>query len=234
MEQAVKQRLVGAAVLTALAVITLPMVFDTERAPGVQVRETIPPAPTYPEVAITEPKPVALPPDRPAAEPVPVADMYKMDNEQAPAAEDEAADQAAAVEPAPAPQPPVAPQVSSMAKTPVAAKPSNATKTASAPPAATLPALPAAPGGKLDASGIPESWVVQVIATSDPKKADSLIAELKLNGYPAFSRVTHDAKGDMVKVLVGPKLDKAQATRMKQKLDREMGMQTTVKPFSAK
>ncbi|HQQ63953.1 MAG TPA: SPOR domain-containing protein, partial [Pseudomonadales bacterium] len=37
MEQAVKQRLVGAAVLTALAVITLPLVFDTRRPETVRV-----------------------------------------------------------------------------------------------------------------------------------------------------------------------------------------------------
>ena len=82
MEQAVKQRLVGAAVLTAIAVITLPMIFDTERPPGVQVQETMPPAPQYPAVTMPEPKPVELPADRPTAEPVPVSDMYAMNNDQ--------------------------------------------------------------------------------------------------------------------------------------------------------
>ena len=82
MEQAVKQRLVGAAVLTAIAVITLPMIFDTERPLGVQVQETMPPAPEYPAVAMPEPKPVELPADRPTAEPVPVSDMYAMNNDQ--------------------------------------------------------------------------------------------------------------------------------------------------------
>lgn len=212
MEQAVKQRLVGAAVLTALAVITLPMVFDTERAPGVQVRETMPPAPTYPEIAINEPKPVALPEDRPAGDPVPVADMYKMDSEQAADTSD------VAVGPVVANDQPV----------------TSPAQPASVPQASSLPPLPAAPGGKLDPTGVPESWVVQVAAMSDRSKADSLIAKLKLNGYAAFSHVSHDAKGDTIRVLVGPKLDKAQAVRMKQKLDREMGMQTMVKPFSPK
>jgi DedD protein len=78
LEQAVKQRLVGAVVLTALAVITLPMIFDTERPQGVQVEEVMPPAPEFPAVATPEPQPVALPPDRPAGDPVPVAEMYQM------------------------------------------------------------------------------------------------------------------------------------------------------------
>lgn len=212
MEQAVKQRLVGAAVLAAIAVITLPMVFDAERPPGVQVQESIPPAPEFPAVTMPEPQPVQLPADRPAGDPVPVADMYQMNSE--PPAE-------ASVAPAPAttqspPQPtPAAPAASTSATT-------------------NLPPLPAAPGGKLDATGIPESWVVQVAAMSDRKKADSLIAKLKLNGYAAFAHTSHETVGDTIRVFVGPKLDKAQAVKMKQKLDREMGTQTMVKPFSPK
>jgi DedD protein len=213
LEQAVKQRLVGAAVLTALAVITLPLIFDTERPPGVQVQETMPPAPEFPAVAMPEPKPVELPADRPASDPVPVADMYPMGDEQAASTNDEAAEQGAAV---------VTPVAPAKNPAPGALQP------------AALPALPASPGGKLDASGVPQSWVVQVAAMSDPKKADSLIADLKLKGYPAFTHKTHDAGGDTIRVFVGPKLDKAQAVKMKQKLDREMSIQTMVKPFSSK
>ena len=202
MEQAVKQRLAGAAVLTALAVITLPLIFDTERAPGVQVQETIPVAPEYPEVVTPEPKPVELPADRPVGEPVPVADMYAMNSDQPADAND------------------------SLDAAPVAA----------AIPAATtsLPPLPAAPGGKLDASGVPESWVVQVAAMSDRSKADALIAKLKLNGHAAFAHTTHDSAGDVIRVFVGPKLDRAQAVKTKKKIDREMSLQTMVKPFSPK
>lgn len=208
MEQAVKQRLVGAAVLTAIAVITLPMIFDTERPPGVQVQETMPPAPDYTAVTMPEPKPVELPADRPTADPVPVSDMYAMNNDQ-PADADSAPTSAS-------------PATSSVVTTP---------KTSAA---ANLPPLPAAPGGKLDASGIPESWVVQVAAMSDRSKADALIAKLKLNGYPAFAHTTHDSAGETIRVFVGPKIDRAQAVKIKQKIDREMSLQTMVKPFSPK
>jgi DedD protein len=213
LEQAVKQRLVGAAVLTAIAVITLPMIFDTERPPGVQVQETMPPAPEYPAVAMPEPKPVELPADRPTADPVPVSDMYAMNNDQQ----------------ADADSVPATPATTSSAATPAVANPKTASSSA-----ASLPPLPAAPGGKLDASGIPESWVVQVAAMSDRSKADALIAKLKLNGYAAFAHTTHDSAGDTIRVFVGPKIDRAQAVKIKQKIDREMSLQTMVKPFSPK
>ena len=208
MEQAVKQRLVGAVVLTALAVITLPMIFDTERPQGVQVEEVMPPAPEFPAVATPEPQPVALPLDRPAGDPVPVAEMYQMAGDPPADTADKTAEPVVA-----AVAPPAQPAAS---------------QALPAPP----PPLPAAPGGKLDTTGMPESWVVQVAAMSDRKKADALMADLKLKGYPAFFHISHDAKGDTIRIFVGPKLDKKQAISMKQKLDREMGLQTMVKPFS--
>lgn len=211
MEQAVKQRLAGAAVLTALAVITLPLIFDTERAPGVQVQEAIPPAPEYPAVTMPEPQTVAPPADRPTAEPVPVADMYPMSNDQPAPATDAA--------PVPAP-------TTTAAVTAVASPVPQAS--------ANLPPLPAAPVAKLDASGVPESWVVQVAAMSDRNKADALIAKLKLNGYAAFAHTTRDSAGEVIRVFIGPKLDRAQAVKIKQKIDREMSLQTMVKPFSPK
>ena len=69
---------------------------------------------------------------------------------------------------------------------------------------------------------------------SDHNKADALIAKLKLNGYAAFAHTAHDSAGDTIRVFVGPKLDRAQAVKIKQKIDREMSLQTMVKPFSPK
>ncbi len=214
LEQAVKQRLVGAMVLAAIAVVTLPIIFDAERTPSVQVPETIPPAPSYPPV-ITEPaKPAPLPPDRPTEEPTPVADMYSM------AQDGEEKDGEEKIKPA--------------AETVQTAVPATNTQ-AVAPAIATgkpVPAVPPAPGGKLNASGTPEGWVVQVAAMSDRKKVDALVAELKLRGYTVFTHTTQDDKGKTTRVYVGPKLDKAQAVRIKQQIDREQKLQTIVKPFA--
>lgn len=234
LEQAVKQRLVGVAVLAALAVITLPMIFDTERPPAVQVPEDIPPRPVMPEVAMPAPQPVELPADRPPGEPVPVGQMYQMAGDE-PAdtsdidippggvADDTLRAIAPGVAASTAPQPVVSPPVEPV-QTPAPVPPPV---TQSAPPANSLPPLPAAPASKLDAHGLPEGWVVQVAALSDAKKADSLVAQLKLDGYPAFTR----KQDGTTRVLVGPKADKAQAVRLKQQLDREMKIQTMVKQF---
>jgi DedD protein len=216
LEQAVKQRLAGAAVLAALAIITLPLIFDTERAPGVQVPEAVPPQPVYPAVVVEEPRPVAPPPDRPAGESALVSDMYPLNNDAPPSAADTV----------PVAPPPAAP-------TPAPAKPAVTNPAAAqTQTAAALPPLPAAPVAKLDASGVPESWVVQVAAMSDRSKADALVARLKLNGYAAFTHVTRDSAGEVSRVFVGPKLERAQAVKIKQKIDREMSLQTMVKPFS--
>jgi DedD protein len=236
LEQAVKQRLVGAAVLTALAVITLPLIFDTGRPPAVQVTEVIPPAPETPAVAMPEPQPVELPADRPTADPVPVGEMYQM--------ADKPADTSATVDGAPVdgavPASPDGMESPVQATTPAVEKPVPVSKPLPAKPVAPktpavtdkkpLPPLPAAPGTKLDAHGLPESWVVQVAAVSDASKADSLVAELKLNGYAAFTR----KQDGTIRVLVGPKAYKADAARLKQQLDREMKTQSMLKPFAAK
>ncbi|HNL92936.1 MAG TPA: SPOR domain-containing protein [Pseudomonadales bacterium] len=205
MEQAVKQRLVGAMVLAAIAVVTLPIIFDAERPPSVQVPEVIPPAPAYPPVAVQNPNPVALPPDRPTEEPTPVADMYAMS--QGTGVE-------AAVEPVPE------------------QKPSTAVA-AAVPNGKSVPPVPPAAGGKLNKNGTPEAWVVQVAAMSDQKKIDALVAGLKLRGHTVFTRTTPDGKGNKTtRVYIGPKLDKAQALKIKQQIDIEQKLQTIVKPFT--
>lgn len=214
MEQAVKQRLVGAMVLAAIAAVTLPIIFDAERPPGVQVPETIPPAPVYQPVVTQPAQPVALPPDRPTEEPTPVADMFAMNQD---------ADPHAQAEPATAPN--TAQQKVSEQKNTAAVAPAVAN-------GKSVPAVPAAPGGKLNQHGTPEAWVVQVAAMTDKQKIDQLQASLKLRGHTVFTRTMSDSKGNKItRVYVGPKLDKAQALKLKQQIDSEQKLQSIVKPF---
>ncbi len=213
MEQAVKQRLVGAMVLAAIAAVTLPIIFDAERPPGVQVPEVIPPAPVYQPVVTQPAQPVALPADRPTEEPTPVADMFAMNQD---------ADPQAAAEP--------------IATTQTAEQKATEQKTAAVAPAVpsgkSVPAVPPAPGGKLNAHGTPEAWVVQVAAMTDKQKIDQLQASLKLRGHTVFTRTMPDSKGNKItRVYVGPKLDKAQALKLKQQIDSEQKLQSIVKPF---
>lgn len=226
MEQAVKQRLVGAAVLTALAVITLPMVFDTRRPESVKVSETIPAQPTLAPVEVQEPKPVPLlDGGADGKAPVAVADMYHLD-----------ADKPAEVDPAvETEQPVIADKPVDVSQQPsVVSKTAPATPKTPIPDLKPLPPVPPAPGGKLNAANMPEAWVVQVGAVNDKKKAEAMIAELKLNGHPAFSTVSHGDKGDTIRVFVGPKLDKAKANQLRQRIDQDLGVKSMVVSFTPK
>ncbi len=55
MDDSLKQRLVGAVVLLALAVIFVPVLFDRERLEPIDSRTRIPPAPEIPPLDIPEP-----------------------------------------------------------------------------------------------------------------------------------------------------------------------------------
>lgn len=200
--------------LAAIAAVTLPIIFDAERPPSVQVPETIPPAPVYQPVVTQPAQPVALPPDRPTEEPTPVADMFAMNQD---------ADPHAQAEPTSAPN--TAEQKVSEQKNTAAVAPAVAN-------GKSVPAVPAAPGGKLNQHGTPEAWVVQVAAMTDKQKIDQLQASLKLRGHTVFTRTTPDSKGNKItRVYVGPKLDKAQALKLKQQIDSEQKLQSIVKPF---
>lgn len=242
-----KQRLVGAAVLTALAVITIPLLFDAERPPAVDITGQMPPAPTREPVSVSAPQPVPLPADRPTPDPVPVGEMYGM-------ADDAAAELAVPLQqgvtdntvraflPAdPPPADPMPAQAHTGASAPAdvpppppalpdepAAPPEPAA--VAKPPQPTPPPPPAA-APKLDKSGLPQGWVVQVAAMTDRGKADALVAKLKLNGHPAFTTVTREASGQMIRIFVGPKADKAAIQSVQRAVERDTGLKTMVKPF---
>lgn len=222
MEQAVRQRLVGAAVLTALAVIALPLMFDLERPAPIRVTEEMPPPPTLPAIKHELPKP----PEPLQADPVPVSDMYAMNGqpENIPPA-DTGSDVSSA--PVPVAAPAATPANTASSKSP--AKPVPQIK-----PTEPLPPVPPAPGGKLDAKGVPEAWVVQVAAMSDQAKANAMIKQLKAKGFTAFAVAGKAGNSNTVRVFIGPKLDKASAIKVKQSVDKAMGLQTMVVPFSAR
>lgn len=212
--------MVGAAVLMAIAIIALPMMFDVERAAPVKVLETVPPRPVLPAV----PQVPATPPQPLQQDPIPVRDMYALPDK--PAA------------PSPQEQESVAPAATRAAE----AVPSTvATKPLSAPTSAVPPAVVTkkplstpAPAGKLGANGVPQAWAVQVAAMSDQGKANVMIQQLRAKGFTAFSVPGKMGNANTVRVFIGPKLDKAQAMKIKQAVDQAMGLQTMVVPYSAR
>ena len=199
----VKQRIVGALVLAALAVIFLPSLFDREGVRYIDVTSQIPPAPDIEPIVIAEPQPVA------GIEPAPpVNEVFQPEfvEPSTPAPDPEA----------PLPEPAKSePEVSVVQVEPETAKVAVAEKVE---PAKT----------KLDENNLPEGWVVQVAAYREEASAERMRAKLLDAGFRAYTRAVDTPKGRFVRVFVGPKLDKADAQSDKSRLDKLLSTQTLV------
>ncbi|WP_295800284.1 SPOR domain-containing protein [uncultured Microbulbifer sp.] len=220
----VKQRIVGALVLAALAVIFLPSLFDREGVRYIDVTSQIPPAPDIEPIVIAEPTPVA------DIEPAPpVNEVFQPEFvEQSGTAPDPDAPLNKPAEPVaeaqdPEPEARAAPKPSPQ----VAAK--EEIKTAK--PAATDKAEPAK--SALDEYNLPEGWVVQVGAYREAASAERMRAKLLDAGFRAYTRAVDTQNGRLVRVFVGPKLDKADAQSDKGKLDKLLNAQTLVLRYKA-
>jgi len=214
LDKAYKQRMVGALVLVALAVIFLPMLFsrqDEQRQVEVQARAA-PQAPAMPQVqveSVVVPEPQALP-----QEPVP--------------SDEEIAQQEAPVAP-------VAPVAPAPAAKPVTPPPAPAPVPALAAKPATPPSQPisAAPGkpdtsqSRVDANGLSVSWSVQLASLANRESAEKLQKTLRSQGYNAYIR-TADGKN---RVFVGPLIERAEADRLRDLLNRQQNLKGFVVRF---
>ncbi|MEE5079447.1 SPOR domain-containing protein [Pseudomonas alliivorans] len=210
-----KQRMVGALVLIALAVIFLPMLFTRQdESHPVQVdAPAAPQAPARQQVQVepvTVPEPQALP-----QEPVPDEDDVAVSN-QPPS-------MPIAPAPAPAAQAPAA-------TAPPAVKPAPAPKSAPAPATPAAPTAPAvakaAPSG-VDANGLSVSWSVQLASMSNRANADNLQKTLRTQGYNAYIRTADGVN----RVFVGPLIERAEADRLRDQLDKQQKLKGIVVRF---
>lgn len=174
LDKGLKQRMVGALVLVALAVIFLPMLFSRpdEQRQIVVDAPAMPAMPAMPEHAVV---PAEVP------------------------------------EPEPIPEPPQLPQVEAE---PVAAEPVPAAAPAVPPPA---PSEPAKPASHLDANSLPVSWSVQLASLSSRERAVELQQRLRSQGYNAYVR----SVDGMNRVFVGPVIERAEANRLRDQLNRQ-------------
>ncbi|MDU8423935.1 SPOR domain-containing protein [Pseudomonas syringae pv. actinidiae] len=185
LDNVVKQRMVGALVLIAIAVIFLPMLFTREdETRQVQVEApSAPHAPAAPQVKV-DPVPVPEPQVLPQ-EPVP-GDADMGSNNQPPA-----------MPIAPAPTAP-----------------------------ATAPAV-AAPATGVDANGLSISWSVQLASMSNRANADNLQKTLRTQGYNAYIRTADGVN----RVFVGPLIERAEADRLRDQLDKQQKLKGIVVRF---
>ncbi|RMR31611.1 SPOR domain-containing protein [Pseudomonas syringae group genomosp. 3] len=210
LDNVVKQRMVGALVLIAVAVIFLPMLFTREDETR-QVQVEAPSAPQAPAVSKVKVDPVPVPePQVLPQEPVP-GDADMGSNNQPPAM-------------------PIAPAPTAPATAP-ASKPAAKPAPAPAPaPAATAPApapaKPAAPAG-VDANGLSISWSVQLASMSNRANADNLQKTLRTQGYNAYIRTADGVN----RVFVGPLIERAEADRLRDQLDKQQKLKGIVVRF---
>ncbi|MEG0861498.1 MAG: SPOR domain-containing protein [Pseudomonas sp.] len=211
LDKVVKQRMVGALVLVALAVIFLPMLFSREDEMR-QVRVEAPEAPAAPSMAQVQVEPVAVPEPQVLAEEAPVV----VDESTAPV---QTPSMPIAPAPPAAPAPVPAPAVAAKPATPPAAvKPQ-------AQPAVASVAKPAA--GKIDANGLPISWSVQLASLSSRPGADNLQKTLRSQGYNAYIR----SAGGMNRVYVGPLIERAEAERLRDAISRKQKLNGIIVRF---
>lgn len=186
LDKGLKQRIVGALVLVALAVIFLPMLFSRED----ELRQVVVDAPAMPQApAIPE---VAL---DPVEVPQPIA------QEQVPP-----------VEPLDVPE--------------VAGVPAEDAPAAVAPVEPSQPVAPAEPA-RLDASSLPVSWSVQLASLSSRSGAEELQKKLRSQGYNAYVRTFEG----MNRVFVGPLVERAEADRLRDQLNRQQKLNGFVVRF---
>lgn len=243
MDNVVKQRVIGAVVLVALAVIFVPMLLDDSEEglgpvggnlpdqPEQIVRDRIEPL-TLPEPpAETEPAEVVL--DQPTPENAQAAANTVLGIGAAPQPGTPAEAQSA-----PPPATPSAPTAGAPEET-VTAPPSVVPEqTAPAPITGTTPAAPAAPTPAPDvaqpapppvaksepapAKSALSGWVVQLVATANKTKAVELQEKLRALGYTAFVESVKTPQGTLFRVRVGPELERGNAENVRNRLEQQV------------
>lgn len=209
LDKGLKQRVVGALVLLALAVIFLPMLFSREDDVRQVVVEAplMPKPPAMPTVEV-QPTEVPEPQAEDAENGVPPAETAAAQAPSAPIASSPAQQSQSAQPKAPAPQP-VAP----------AQQPAQAS---------AAPAAPAQqPAQRLDSNNLPVSWSVQLASLSNRARADELQKSLRSQGYNAYVR----SFDGMNRVFVGPVVERAEADRLRDQLGKQQKLNGFVVRF---
>ncbi len=234
MDKALKQKLVGAAVLIALAVIFIPMLLDggkkdepttmqieVPQKPVYEIPNRLAPVPPQPQVSETLPPPAdpsgptslgAIPSPSTLATTPPTVSVTGVPATGAPAV-------TATTKPMPSSPPPVETKADTSKPTTTATAPSSpsATPAPAAPTVATAPKTPP----RAEAVGAPGSgagFVVQVGSFSKADNADSVKSKLAAAGFPAFVETVGAGGKQIYRVKVGPRPSREAADDLRQKL----------------
>ncbi|WP_236235531.1 SPOR domain-containing protein [Pseudomonas faucium] len=215
LDKGMKQRMVGALVLVALAVIFLPMLFTREDEMR-QVRVEAPQAPAMPSLPEVKVDPVAVPEPQPLPE----------EPQQPPVVVNESNAPVATPSQPITPSPQTQAQVQPKPQTPVPT-PAPAAKAETRPAATPAPAAIASAPSKIDANGLPVSWSIQLASLSNRTGAESLQKTLRSQGYNAYIR----SAGGLNRVYVGPLIERSEAERLRDVINRQQNLKGIVVRF---
>lgn len=220
-EERLKRRLVGAAVLVALAVIFLPMLVEEREGGDTRVGKTnVPPRPqesTFQSRVLPGPASGSGPDMGP---------LYPLVPENPPQEPERASLESA--EPAPS-QASVPAPVSTQVRPPPQAQP----KPQAVPPMSAqpqpAPAIPAPPQTRPSPAPPPpktrvgvSSWVVQVGALESQSRAEQLVTDLRGKGQSAFIEPISVNGKTLHRVRVGPEIDRKRAEGMLEEIYRSL------------
>jgi DedD protein len=192
MERALKERIIGAAVLVVLAVLIVPVFLDGPPQEGEVVTERV----LLPGQEMQKTQTVVL--DRDRTEPVPSA---------------------AQAEPEPEPiESKPAPAASEPEPKPVASKPAPSQSEAEPVASKLAPTESKPTPGMTAAASTTGMWAVQLGSFSNKENAEKLAADLRKQGYAAFLSQLQTANGVMHRVRIGPQKDRESAEAMAARL----------------
>lgn len=233
MEERLKQRLVGAVVLVSLAVVFVPILFDTPRETDEETSADLVSAiPERPQGGFGTSASTTLEAPR-----TPRLDT-ELERERA-----RNAPGAGAGERAGSPEVPVAGATSSSPGATVSAENAGASGTsASGSPSGPSVARAEVASAKqrpdrgsatkpVAETSTAGGWTVQLGSFVKSENARALHKRLQAGGYPAFVESGSSSRGNVSRVFVGPMPDRARAKASAAKLRREMALEGIVVPY---
>jgi len=132
------------------------------------------------------------------------------------------------MEQAPAASTPTVAPSAPIVAAPVVAKPVTPPPAPKPVPAPAVPASkPDTTQSRVDANGLSVSWSVQLASLANRESAESLQKTLRSQGYNAYIR-TADGKN---RVFVGPLIERAEADRLRDLLNRKQNLKGFVVRF---
>lgn len=242
MDDGLKQRLVGAVVLSAVAVLFVPVLFDQHDKHKVDTVSQIPSMPNVDPVDYQSPNR----PDGIDSAPQPDqmfvpegGEGQVVDGGEGAQVEAKAAKTVANSQAEPFIAKPKISQTNSRPSKPAGGSASKPVSEA-AKPVAKTPKPVAKPAAKnspepsseiLNADGTPNAWVLQVISSSSETKAKNIVKQLQGEDYRAYYRSAKTPKGLIYRVYVGPKINRRTAERLKRELDKLLKVDALILRF---